>query len=257
MGASDTGNWLAVKLEIPEGQALAGVQWYNNDAGTIYDQILVGTGFDRSPGELTDFVTVAESVQGGSSTWSQIDFDFPVAPSLGALYVVFVMPENVALTARGAGGGPGLGYGADNGGLTGWLCGGDAVWARLHDDYGFCVAPEFVPLDPEMFVKSLDDGGEEDVPEVVEPFMTVGPNPFNPVVTIRFGLKVGARANLDVFDLRGRRVRRLVDGYLEAGVHELAWRGRDDGGRGTASGVYFLKLSAGEVQFNRRVMLVR
>ena len=62
---------------------------------------------------------------------------------------------------------------------------------------------------------------------------------------------------LDVFDLRGHRIARLVDGPLERGHHTLFWSGKDGSGRDTASGVYFLKMSANAQSFTQRVTLVR
>ncbi|MBC8424295.1 hypothetical protein H8E07_09250, partial [bacterium] len=64
------------------------------------------------------------------------------------------------------------------------------------------------------------------------------PNPFNPRTTLRFELTRGGDVRLDVYDLDGRRVRTLVDGYLPAGEHRAIWAGRDDGGRPLSSGPY-------------------
>lgn len=77
------------------------------------------------------------------------------------------------------------------------------------------------------------------------------PNPFNPVTTLRFFVTPGPDRRLDVavYDLRGRRVRALHDGLADPGWHELTWDGRDDNGRGQASGVYFVKArQAGQKQ---------
>jgi hypothetical protein len=69
------------------------------------------------------------------------------------------------------------------------------------------------------------------------------PNPFNPATHIRFYVAPGAdtRVQVDVYDLRGRRVRSLQQGDLVPGWHDLTWDGRDDGGRGQSSGVYVLR----------------
>lgn len=82
------------------------------------------------------------------------------------------------------------------------------------------------------------------------------PNPFAAVTTLRFTIPRTGRVDLDLFDVGGRRVRRLVDGNLEAGVHEVAWDGRTDRGHDLASGVYFARLSwEGEVRTERLVRL--
>ena len=69
------------------------------------------------------------------------------------------------------------------------------------------------------------------------------PNPFNPSTTIAFEISdAGAHARLEVFDIRGRLVRSLVDDALDAGRHEITWRGEDSAGQRMASGVYLYSL---------------
>ena len=68
--------------------------------------------------------------------------------------------------------------------------------------------------------------------------MRAAPNPFNPATAVRFSLPHAGQVQLDVVDLRGRRVAMLLGETLAAGDHEVAWRGTDAGGRAMASGVY-------------------
>ena len=62
---------------------------------------------------------------------------------------------------------------------------------------------------------------------------------------------------LGVYSVTGRRVRKLVAGDVEAGVWDARWDGRDDDGRGVASGVYFVKLAAGAEQRKLKITLIR
>ncbi len=71
------------------------------------------------------------------------------------------------------------------------------------------------------------------------------PNPFNAQTTIRFEIGEAARVQLDIFDVSGRRVRRLFAGSLQPGSYNYIWDGRDERNEGVASGVYFLNFSAG------------
>lgn len=83
------------------------------------------------------------------------------------------------------------------------------------------------------------------------------PNPFNPSTEIAFELPTAGRVRLAIHDLRGRLVRVLVDGELEAGRQSAMWDGRDESGRSMASGVYTYRLdSAAETQ-QRTMTLVR
>jgi len=62
---------------------------------------------------------------------------------------------------------------------------------------------------------------------------------------------------VDLFDLRGRRVRRLVDSTQSAGLHRVIWDGRDDAGRQLASGVYLLRLGVPHGSLTRKMILLR
>jgi hypothetical protein len=83
------------------------------------------------------------------------------------------------------------------------------------------------------------------------------PNPFNPRTTIRFELSQSQRAWLDIFDVRGHHVRRLVDRPLDAGEHTTVWDGTDDDGRSLPSGLYLYRLSSGSRIATRRMLLLR
>lgn len=68
------------------------------------------------------------------------------------------------------------------------------------------------------------------------------PNPFNPRTTISFTIPTAGMTRLEIFDTRGRRVRALSTGFLEAGPHQRAWDGMDESGRPVSSGVYLSRL---------------
>jgi ABC-type multidrug transport system ATPase subunit len=84
------------------------------------------------------------------------------------------------------------------------------------------------------------------------------PNPFNPSTTVWFDLPRPGGVNVGVYDLRGRVVRTLHTGALEAGRHHVEWDGRDTAGDPAAAGVYLLRLETadGEVR-NRKMTLAK
>jgi hypothetical protein len=83
------------------------------------------------------------------------------------------------------------------------------------------------------------------------------PNPFNPETVIPFSLPEGARVTLEVFDVRGRRVAGLLEGWLPAGAHSARWSGRTDMGAEAPAGIYFCRLSAGEQVATRKMLMIR
>ncbi|MFC2076668.1 FlgD immunoglobulin-like domain containing protein [candidate division KSB1 bacterium] len=68
------------------------------------------------------------------------------------------------------------------------------------------------------------------------------PNPANPQTIIPFNLNKEGQVRLDIYNIRGQLVRRLVDGQLSSGTHRILWDGKDGSGHEVASGVYFYRL---------------
>jgi|GEM_PF-3282749 len=83
------------------------------------------------------------------------------------------------------------------------------------------------------------------------------PNPANGAVVIEYDLPEASEVTLEVFDLRGRRVARLVRGLAPAGRHVLRWDGRDGEGRGVGSGVYLCRLKAGKFMGVRKMVWLK
>jgi hypothetical protein len=74
---------------------------------------------------------------------------------------------------------------------------------------------------------------------------------------IEFALEQPARVKMQVFDVRGRLVHRREADFKKAGQCRLFWDGSTRPGRPCASGIYFLRLSAGDVKADRKFMLIR
>ncbi|HPF35429.1 hypothetical protein KDK88_06830 [bacterium] len=87
--------------------------------------------------------------------------------------------------------------------------------------------------------------------------MSASPNPFNPEVELRFTAASASRAVVEIFDVRGAKVRTLLDARVHAGPHLASWDGRDDRGAAQASGVYFARVKVGEEQRVEKLALVR
>ncbi|NKB66550.1 MAG: T9SS type A sorting domain-containing protein [Candidatus Latescibacteria bacterium] len=83
------------------------------------------------------------------------------------------------------------------------------------------------------------------------------PNPFNSDTVIRYNLPQRATVVLDVFNLAGQEVARLVYGLREAGSYTVAWDGRDNADRALATGVYIYRLQAGGHIETRKLLLLR
>lgn len=78
------------------------------------------------------------------------------------------------------------------------------------------------------------------------------PNPFNPTTVISYTLKEKGLVNLIVYDALGKEVEIIINDYLEAGRHEAVFNSK-----GLSSGIYFYKLTFGNVSVTKKMMIVR
>jgi hypothetical protein len=99
--------------------------------------------------------------------------------------------------------------------------------------------------------------GAEDVKPTVYALMQNAPNPFTQTTRIVFQLPEESRAEIKVYDVSGRLVRVLERGLLPAGTHDVVWDGKDRGGRGVASGIYFYRLDTGHFTATKRMFLMK
>ena len=84
------------------------------------------------------------------------------------------------------------------------------------------------------------------------------PNPFNPTTTISFVLPLAKKITLRVYDMLGKEVVTLAnDQDYSKGTHNISWNGKDQTGKTVASGAYLAKMTAGNVEKNIKMMLVK
>lgn len=89
------------------------------------------------------------------------------------------------------------------------------------------------------------------------------PNPFNPSTTISFSLPAASTVTISVVNLIGQEVATLLNGQIEAGIHNITWNGNDRSGRTVASGLYFYRMKASplsggkEFSSTRKMVLVK
>ncbi len=83
------------------------------------------------------------------------------------------------------------------------------------------------------------------------------PNPFNPTTSISFDLQKNADVTIDVYNVLGQRVSRVVKANFNAGRHSVVWNGNDESGQSVASGVYFYRMTSGDYSQTKKMMLMK
>jgi len=141
---------------------------------------------------------------------------------------------------------PGVWYQVDGGTLVRRLPDGTAVVAV--DAVG-AQSSSIVTLYPTTGVHEGDAG--------ILRLHLARPNPFGLETRIAFELPRACEARVEIYTVSGRRVATLLSGERAAGPHELTWDGTDDRGRDLASGVYLVRLTAGDRSAATRAVLTR
>ena len=83
------------------------------------------------------------------------------------------------------------------------------------------------------------------------------PNPFNLGTNIEFFVSIETNVRLDIYNLRGQRVRTLVHGVQSAGPNVVQWNGTDDADAPVSAGIYLVQLQAGAERLTRRIILLK
>ncbi len=101
----------------------------------------------------------------------------------------------------------------------------------------------------------------QDIAEIPETFSLSqnSPNPFNPATTISYGIPAGKseHVRLNVYDLRGALVMKLVNQVTEPGFYTVIWDGTDKVGNKVSSGIYIYQLQSGEFTKSNKMILLR
>jgi hypothetical protein len=99
----------------------------------------------------------------------------------------------------------------------------------------------------------------QNVVSTVNEFLGCYPNPFNPETTAYLSLVKESHLKMNIFNIKGEKIRKLIDETLPAGNHHIRWDGTDDLQRNVASGVYFVVAESNDNDFTsvKKVILLK
>jgi hypothetical protein len=92
------------------------------------------------------------------------------------------------------------------------------------------------------------------------------PNPFNPSTTIYFELTTenterspafDGNTELSIYNIKGQKVKTLLNEHLIKGAHTVTWNGKDSNNRAVSSGIYFYKISSGKESVMKKMLLLK
>jgi hypothetical protein len=83
------------------------------------------------------------------------------------------------------------------------------------------------------------------------------PNPFNPTTKIEYQIAHADKVTLKVYDILGREVANLIDGFQNTGFYSAYWNGCSESGVPVASGVYLYRLKSGKFDKTCKMLLLK
>jgi hypothetical protein len=128
-----------------------------------------------------------------------------------------------------------------------------AIIRSASSTYSWSSFSNVATFTPSATITAVLAGG--DVPPVV--LGAPRPTPTSGRTQVSLDLPQTMPVQASVFDAQGRRVRTIEQGTLEAGTHVLRWDGSLDGGGDAASGVYWIRVAAGPIQKEVKLVVVR
>ncbi|MCK4312669.1 MAG: T9SS type A sorting domain-containing protein [Candidatus Cloacimonetes bacterium] len=134
------------------------------------------------------------------------------------------------------------------------------TWAILrgildysYDEYGLN------PRTPDDMIEEVST--PENTIELSCRFIDCYPNPFNPQTTAQFSLNEASFVTLSVYNLKGEKIKTLVNKFVQAGQHSVVWNGTDNSNNKVSSGIYFFEFdienTGGDYTSVKKVILLK
>jgi len=93
----------------------------------------------------------------------------------------------------------------------------------------------------DVVVDIVSNNNDAEIPTVTK-LINNYPNPFNPKTNIQFGLMETSNVKVDIYNVRGQKIRTLLNQQFDAGYHTISWNGQDDQEKTVASGFYYCRM---------------
>ena len=116
------------------------------------------------------------------------------------------------------------------------------------------------PVEIPVTLHTLEVGVEDPNPHVPIVFSLNQnyPNPFNPTTTISFSVtQTPSFVNLEIYNIKGQKVKTLINDVLPPGNHSVVWNGKNDKNESVSSGIYFYRITAGDFTDTKKCVILK
>ncbi len=128
------------------------------------------------------------------------------------------------------------------------------------DGYNDIFFQTFNSLDSSRTIQAYSIVEIQEAQNNTRPYMDLQlsnyPNPFNPTTTISYSLPEEGNVCIEVYNIKGQKVKQLINKNQESGYHTIKWNGTDQNNKNVGSGVYFYKVKTEKSSLiNKMIML--
>ncbi|MCL2065360.1 MAG: S8 family serine peptidase [Candidatus Cloacimonetes bacterium] len=125
--------------------------------------------------------------------------------------------------------------------------------------YGVVALYQTGKSDPVLTEVEIKIVSDNDNPTPVFETSLLGnyPNPFNPETLIQFSMADAGNVSIDIFNIRGQKVRSLFNAFVDRGNHNVIWNGLDDNSTEVGSGIYFYVMKTEDFSHVKRMMMIK
>ena len=95
------------------------------------------------------------------------------------------------------------------------------------------------------------------IPTVPNYHLSNYPNPFNPTTTISYTLHRAGNVMIDIYNIRGQKIKSLLDDFKTSGNHQIVWNGKDSSDRDVSSGIYFYQMKTSDFVQTKKMILMK
>jgi hypothetical protein len=206
------------------------------------------------------------------STWTTAGIPYKVDAPDGMYILKFALGDNIY--GAEAGRNQWLAYGTDtllstppcacNTVVTDTITvtGGNGIMFRLRGslDYLVVIPSEGIDIDyaaDDGMLVSSSAGVQRSLAPLKYLSLAAGPNPCNPVSTLRLDMPSDNSVRLEVYSIAGKLTRVIAAGQIKAGAHSFVWDGKDESSHPVSAGVYIYRLRAGNRVLSVKTVLAR
>jgi flagellar hook assembly protein FlgD len=123
----------------------------------------------------------------------------------------------------------------------------------------YCNGPRTFYLTELTSVYNSAVSTDPDTPTTTQLNLTCYPTPtrVGNNVNVRFEIKSRDVTTIEVYNIKGQKVRTLVNSNFSSGQHQTTWNGRTDNGTPVSSGMYFFRMKSGTYSATKKVVLIK